>query len=53
MSVPICELCDQPLGDRAVPWQRVDPRYPSGAVLKLTWVHRECLPKDEPPKTAA
>lgn len=47
MPLPVCEICEEPLGEKSVPWQRVDERYPSGAVVKVTWVHPGCLPKDQ------
>lgn len=53
-SGPVCEICDRPLtGEDSVPYQRIDPRYPSLKIQKVTWIHRQCAPPtgDEPETT--
>ena len=54
-SLPVCEVCKKPLlmGKQPLwPWTRQDPRFPSGVVQKITWIHEACKPKDDPQEAA-
>lgn len=51
--VPLCEICGRPLGEAGVPWQRPDPRFPSGIVKKVSWIHRGCVPPTDDEDQAA
>ena len=50
----ICPECLRPVGEaEAVPREYPDPRFPSGLVKRIKWVHPECVGPEKPFPEAA